>query len=135
MKPGRRDIGARDALWLAIAILELARARADHARRPLTELLAAPALAKRPPLRPPDAARLAWAIEAAAARVPWRSDCLIRALAARRWLARLGVCAELRLGVARAGESLAAHAWLTLDGRPLVGGDGAGLTPILGAGD
>ena len=135
MTARRRDIGAGDALHLAVATFELARARADHARLPLAELVAAPALAPHPPRRPADAQRIARAIAAAAARVPWRSDCLIRALAARRWLARHGCAAQLHLGVARADEGLAAHAWLTLDGRPLLGGDGAGLTPILVAGD
>lgn len=133
MRRGARVPGARDALYLLVALFELARARRDHARRPIADLLAAPAPTRRR-RAPPDAARLAWAIEAAAARAPWRSDCLIRALAARRWLARRGCAARLHLGVAREADGLAAHAWLTLDGRPIVGGDGAGLTPIHGAG-
>ena len=35
-----------------------------------------------------DVERLAWAIAIAAEHVPWRSDCLVRVLAADRWLRR-----------------------------------------------
>ena len=48
-----------------------------------------------------DLLRLSWAIGAAAARIPWRSDCLLQAMAADRWLRRCGMQPEFsvnRLG-------------------------------------
>lgn len=77
----------------------------------------------------------AWAIETAARYVPWRSDCLLQVMAASRWLRRHGCKPQFKLGLARtpAGD-LAAHAWLTLDDRVLVGGNAAFVSdfvPIL----
>ena len=45
--------------------------------------------------------------------------CLRRALVLQRLLWQRGIATELRLGVAREGEALNAHAWLERDGRPL----------------
>jgi hypothetical protein len=64
-----------------------------------------------------------WAICAAARRVPWRSDCLIQALAAAAWLRRHGHEPVARLGVARGQGTLQAHAWLVLEERVIVGGE------------
>lgn len=55
-------------------------------------------------------------------RAPWRSDCLIQALAARLWLDALGAPSELRLGAWRDGDVVAAHAWLLSDGEVVTGG-------------
>jgi hypothetical protein len=75
-------------------------------------------------------ARLAWAIAAAAARIP-RSTCLVRALAARRLLARHGYASTLHLGVARAPDGLDAHAWLECQGAILLGAPAPGrYTPL-----
>lgn len=69
-------------------------------------------------------ARVAFAIPRAAARVPWRATCLVQALAAKRWLERLGVASRLKLGARKTGEqALDAHAWLEAGGRIVVGGD------------
>jgi hypothetical protein len=59
--------------------------------------------------------RLAWAIAATTRLIP-RSTCLVRALAARRLLARHGYASTLHLGVARAPHGLDAHAWLECQG-------------------
>jgi len=59
------------------------------------------------------ARRISWAVGATAARVPWRSDCLIRSIAASRLLRKRGISATFHLGVAREYDgTLAAHAWL-----------------------
>ncbi|WP_417598673.1 lasso peptide biosynthesis B2 protein [Novosphingobium aquae] len=58
-------------------------------------------------------------------RVASRSSatCLVRALALQHMLARNGHESELRIGVARAGSKLQAHAWLIdKSGEVLVGG-------------
>ena len=68
--------------------------------------------------------RVAFAIGAMGARVPWRSDCLVQALAGQRWLARLGIASDLFVGVKPpAANRLDAHAWLTVGDRVLIGGD------------
>jgi hypothetical protein len=52
-------------------------------------------------------------------RGPLRPRCLTRSLALQAILARHGAQAQLRVGVARAGSGLAAHAWLELSGTVL----------------
>lgn len=75
----------------------------------------------------PDAAlpaRVAWAIPRIAARVPWRADCLVQALAARRWLARKSIASNLCIGTRKDRCSgFEAHAWLCVDQRVITGGD------------
>jgi Transglutaminase-like superfamily len=115
------------------AVWHLARARVRHLIQP-SHVLINPALS--PPLQaaepaptsrfdPLVAGKVAAAIETAAGHVPWRSDCLIQAMAATDWLKRLGFEPRLKIGMKRseAGEMLA-HAWLELDGEVIVGGRG-----------
>ena len=99
----------RTAIWL------LARARHEHHRKPIKTVLQR--------FEGTDARRLAtageaeligWAITAAAARVPWRSDCLLQAMAASMWLDRTQLGYSLNIGVRKnAADELEAHAWLT----------------------
>jgi Transglutaminase-like superfamily len=79
--------------------------------------------------RPLDLRLVAWSIRAVSRRVPWRSDCLLQAMAATAWLRKAGYAPEFYLGV-RSGASgdIEAHAWLTVDGRVLVGGSGPDLS-------
>lgn len=66
-----------------------------------------------------------------AGRLPWASTCLMRALAGLLLLRRRGLRAgAIRLGVRRAGEGLAAHAWLLWGGVIVMGGDEQGFQPI-----
>ena len=69
---------------------------------------------------PMPAERIAWAVAAAGRGIP-RATCLVQALAAQVLLARHGHVAQLRIGVARATEGIAAHAWLERDGEPIFG--------------
>ena len=125
-----------DCLYLVIAIKELGLARRRFVRADarailisLQQVKAAPALEKRPQL---DLSRVSWALNAAGARVPWRADCLLRAMAADRWLRRHGHRPRFFLGVKTGGEaSLDAHAWLECDGTSIVGGDGSGDVRLL----
>lgn len=75
--------------------------------------------------------RIAFAIPRAAVRVPFRSDCLVQALAAQRWLARWGITARVTFGVIphRTGD-FEAHAWLEAGGRVVTGGDISGYRPF-----
>jgi hypothetical protein len=59
-------------------------------------------------------------VAAVARRLPWHPTCLRQALAAQRMLRRRDIAARLHLGVA-AEPSGSAHAWVTVDGRPVVG--------------
>jgi Transglutaminase-like superfamily len=83
-----------------------------------------------------DVGRLSWAIGTAAARVPWRSDCLLQVMAADRWLRRSRLRPDFFLGVAKCSSgALKAHAWLRLGNFEVTGGNGGAFTPMWGPGD
>jgi hypothetical protein len=63
------------------------------------------------------------AVARVAARLPWRPSCLRQALAVQRMLHRRGIGGRLHLGLSNASER-SAHAWVTVGGRPVVGGRG-----------
>jgi hypothetical protein len=109
----------RDLLFLGIATHELALARLRH-REPIDAILrrlqAIPdetsGARQPPPITLTEVRRISWAIAAAAKRVPWRSDCLLQAMAAHRWLRRKGLQAAVFVGVRRDDQGqLIAHAW------------------------
>lgn len=68
--------------------------------------------------------RVTYVLPRMARRVPWRSDCLVQALAARRWLASVGIQGKIRLG-ARGGAQAGfeAHAWFTVGDAVVTGWD------------
>jgi hypothetical protein len=71
-------------------------------------------------------ARAAWAVLVASRHVPGTSHCLTRALAGQLMLARSGIPARLRIGLARGEQGrLHGHAWLESDGKILIGGQEA----------
>jgi len=53
--------------------------------------------------------------------IPFTSNCLVRAMAAKVVLARHGYAANLRFGVAHPNDGLKAHAWLECDGQIVIG--------------
>jgi len=63
--------------------------------------------------------RLVWATAAAARHHLYPMRCLPQALCLRWLLGRLGIAAELRIGVERSRGDLRAHAWVERDGRPV----------------
>ena len=65
-------------------------------------------------------ARAAALVAAAASFVPG-STCLTRALALSAVLARRGVPSRVVIGARRAASGLEAHAWVTCDGRVILG--------------
>ena len=80
--------------------------------------------------------RIAMAIDVAAANVPWRADCMIKVIAANRWLRRLGVASHFKIGVRKdMSNRLIAHAWLNVGDSVFVGGDISGYGIIDGSGD
>ncbi|MCC1493811.1 lasso peptide biosynthesis B2 protein [Cognatishimia sp. F0-27] len=118
---------------LARAVLFLAVARVRVARAPLADF-AVTTQGRTEPLSAFEAAlvhRVAWAIPRAANRVPWQSKCLVQAVAARTWLSRSGIDAELVLGMPRERTGpFEAHAWLRRDGIVITGGDVSGYVPF-----
>ncbi|MBL4812764.1 MAG: lasso peptide biosynthesis B2 protein [Rhodobacteraceae bacterium] len=78
--------------------------------------------------------RVAYAIPRMAARVPWRADCFVQAMAAQRWLAAHKIGSEIGIGVRKDQPAgFEAHAWLHCRGKVVTGGDIAGFVPFGGA--
>jgi hypothetical protein len=76
---------------------------------------------------------ISWALSVGARRVPWRADCLVAALAATRWLRRMGMCPEAFVGVAKTAEgAFIAHAWVRCAHRTIVGAGAAEFVAIVG---
>jgi hypothetical protein len=80
---------------------------------------------------PPDALeQIAWSTRNMARLVPGAS-CLTQGLALQALLHRRSVASELKLGVRRDGpDGLAAHAWVVVDGRVVIGGAARDLAPF-----
>lgn len=81
-----------------------------------------------------DIRRITWAITRVSPAVPG-AECLAQAVAARDWLARLGVQSVVRYGVRRdATRAIAAHAWLEHDGVVVLGQADTPYAPLTPAG-
>ncbi|MGE3993300.1 lasso peptide biosynthesis B2 protein [Pseudorhodoplanes sp.] len=65
---------------------------------------------------------VAWAVDHAATLPGMKALCLPRALAAHAMLRRRGIASRLCLGVANNDGELAAHAWIEVGEKTLVGG-------------
>ena len=127
-KPGWSDLP-----WLAAYALrglaELVRARIVFAR---LEARAIPqrnrdskAMARPGTVPQPEAlARIAYVIPRLSDRLPWRSDCLVQAIAAQNWLSALGAASEIQIGVENPQDGqFGAHAWLIYNEDIVTGGD------------
>ncbi|MBI4638607.1 MAG: lasso peptide biosynthesis B2 protein [Candidatus Rokubacteria bacterium] len=84
------------------------------------------ALARRHPRLPPrpsapSVARLVWLVEVAGRYATPTPTCLKHALVLSWLLRRRGVVTTLRIGVARRGSELGAHAWLEQGGEVVFG--------------
>ncbi len=64
-----------------------------------------------------------WAVEAVAARVPWKTVCFQKGLALQAMLRRRGIDAQLHYGVGYdPARSLRAHVWVSAAGDIVIGG-------------
>jgi hypothetical protein len=83
------------------------------------------------PRHAPLPGRIAWAVHVVSRTVPV-ATCLTQALVVQRFLQHWQYAHTLQIGVARdARGGLAAHAWIEMDGRMLIGGAMArGFTPL-----
>jgi hypothetical protein len=127
------NLSPRDWLDLAVAGVELAIARVYVAVADRSALLRPP-VAESPSRAKvdPRVERVRLAVARASHRLPWRADCLVQAIAARRWLGRLGVETDLRIGVpGQARDPFEAHAWLMHGDEVITGGDIGDYVPLL----
>lgn len=68
--------------------------------------------------------RIAFILPRVSARLPFRSDCLIQAIAAQNWLSAKGLAKEIRIGVEKADTTgFGAHPWLVHGETIVTGGD------------
>jgi len=78
-------------------------------------------------------ARISYVLPRISDRLPWRSDCLVQAIAAQNWLAASGVAGEIQIGVENPQDGqFGAHAWLLCDGEVVTGGDNSQYQLLLG---
>jgi hypothetical protein len=103
---------------LALATLQLRFVPADRSAR----LLGRVERSERPvtPAQWDRAKAIGMVVAADAARLPWHPTCLRQALAVQRMLRRRGIPSRLHLGVTSATEGMA-HAWVSVDGRAVIG--------------
>lgn len=119
------------------AALELALARYRLGNRSAKELIQeAHHSGQLPTLPTPTAdtmaARVAFAIPRVAARLPWRADCWVQAMAAQRWLRSKGIASQLTIGTRKDPQgNFQAHAWLTCNDKIITGGDIRGYVPLV----
>lgn len=71
--------------------------------------------------------RVVGAVEAVGRRLLGDRPCLVQALVAQRLMRQGGYDSVLRIGVAKDGRELLAHAWLEREGRVVIGG---GASPV-----
>jgi hypothetical protein len=130
------SLSATDWLYFAIAVKELLIARTRYGTQPVGKILRQlqheRSQSDDSARGDVDLARISWAIGAAAARVPWRSDCLPQSMAADRWLRRYGLQPRLFVGIAKAADGqLEAHAWLVCREMTVTGGSGREFATLI----
>ena len=133
-------LSSRDWSYLSIAFKELLIARVRFAAIPTQRIVAdlktqsdSECSAEQLPAdAEPDIGKLAWAISAVAARLPWRADCLLQVMAAERWLNRHSIPTSFFLGVAKQDRGdFKAHAWLCQGATVVAGGSGEGFETLI----
>lgn len=72
--------------------------------------------------------RVVSAVEAIGRRLLGDKPCLVQALVAQRFMRQGGYDSTLRIGVAKDGHELLAHAWLERNGRIIIGGSRSPLS-------
>lgn len=117
IKPAWEDIAWLPAFTIR-ALTELISARVEFANLKTTDILARnqtfKGLEDRPAKdRPLLVRRIAFVLPRLSARLPWRSDCLVQAIAAQNWLASYDLYGQIQVGVEHpGGGQFGAHAWV-----------------------
>jgi hypothetical protein len=117
--PHRRRV-VEAALQLTRVSLELDLAPSRRTDRLLGNLCTDAAGEQVDPAQLREAQRVGHAASRAAHLLPWHPTCLRQAVAVKRMLERRGIASQLQLGVSKrtVGE---AHAWVTVQGQPVIG--------------
>lgn len=135
-KSGKRP-GLRDIRWLTVfaarGFIELVRARLIFAnleakaipqRNKTARLIAKQTSNAAPVVAQINLARIAYVLPRLSDRLPWRSDCVIQAVAGQNWLSSLGAASEIQIGVENPQDGkFGAHAWLLHGESVVTGGD------------
>jgi hypothetical protein len=118
-----RALTAADRRLVREAALLLLRARMSAAIVPFSALRTSlGARRSKHALSSHSTERIVWSVTAVARRVPFRTTCLIDALAVDAMLRRRGVASDIRFGVKPPdGHVLAAHAWVEVEGKVVYG--------------
>lgn len=75
---------------------------------------------------------ISWAVQTAAAYLPWRTDCTVQAIAAKRLLAKRAIASDFYVGVKNDEASpFSAHAWLMCESTYVTGYAATQFTSIL----
>ncbi len=110
-------------LWeliLARIVFSRLEAKAIPQRNRISERAASP----RSSITQAKAARMSYVLPRLSDRLPWRSDCLVQAIAAQNWLSSFGAASEIQIGVENPkGGEFSAHAWLLYNKQVVTGGD------------
>ena len=140
--PTQDTLRVGDFGWLAVfaasGMVWLIRARIAFARLEMRTLMQRneSAMLGRAPGGDADAellARIAYVLPRISRRLPWRSDCLVQAIAGQDWLAAHGIAGEIRIGVERPEDAgFGAHAWLVAGEKVILGGDISRYEAIFG---
>lgn len=142
LQPARPAVGAVRLAGLCLrAMLHLIRARLQHRRFRTDDVarrnrLAAAAVHLSGEGRPEDREiipMIAWVLPRVANRMPFRSDCLVQAMAAQDWLRDHGIPSSIAIGVlSRDDRPFESHAWLDSGDTVVVGGAVEDFRQILG---
>lgn len=120
-RPGLKDLGWF-AYYSARGFLELMRARIIFAQLPAKAIpnrnrKARDAATSHLALAPHQLARITYVLPRLSDRLPWRSDCMVQAIAGQNWLTALGHASEIQIGVEHPKDGdFGAHAWLLYTG-------------------
>lgn len=121
-------LGAADAALLAEALVTLGLSSVAIRLAPFARVgrIASRPLGRQRRPRDHVSARIAWAVRACARRAPWRAVCFQQGLTAQLMLRRRGMDSTLYFGAANdKTEGLAAHVWVKLGEREVIGCDEA----------
>lgn len=123
--------------YLLKALIALLRARIEFSFKPTDKLFRD--LQHNPP---PHSSRyshhmneiklISWAVQTSAAYLPWRTDCTVQAIAAKRLLAKQAITSDFYVGVKNdEANPFSAHAWLMCGSTYVTGYAATEFTPIL----
>lgn len=115
--------------YSARGLLELMRARLIFAKLEAKSIRARNRMAMDRAVRSQSSApgvieRIGYVLPRLSDRLPWRSDCLVQAIAGQNWLATMGLASEIQIGVELPdGGKFGAHAWLKHGETVVTGGE------------